>query len=621
MNKAAKAKDAWVIFLLISILALFYSPVFKNINNGFSSDDWYEKYCFLASARNTILHYHQFPFRSPLIDGGYPTVGHPYDDSLNPLFIFPLVLGENVGIRVMVFLLFMLGALGMFYLTRYVLGYNMPASFFSSSTFALCSYGACQFTEGNMERLYLYLAPWLMAFFIKSIKDPRFIVASALVLSVFIIKGVTAVSAIVFLSLLAFLYAVEHDGKKIRLRARPLILLCAIIGFSVALCAPKIFSAIGLLASKRQFIHFPFEDSYAAISRFSVDQGRVLSIKRLFESLLVKNSYLNAAGDFSQMYLGFIPVGLFFASILLFWKKSLRFVIILLVFMILASGSHSPIDLFKLLWLSHPFVHAIWKLDETFFLYIVLFISLISGSAFMLLSGPGKTGRVYRYSAVLLISLNIGTMFGANQRFLLHPDVGLKSEQFGQQLPFMARAPSFYQVKFNYPEKSKEDYFYLKANVGLVDFHQDLLIRIGNFTIPKFFVDREDFMYLPRLDKKARLNPAYRGEAFFTNAQNHLEISYFSPHEIRIAVAVDNPGLLVINQNYHKDWRVDRGPVISHEGLLAVSLQEKGRYQVVFRYVPVTFYAGCLVSCIALVSFVLILRSKESFKDKSGVPC
>lgn len=123
-------KDVLTIIFILIIVVIFYLPLFQNINSGFSNLDWEEKYCFMASFRQAVLEYHQFPLRSPFFESGYPTIGHPYDEALNPFSIIILIFGEVIGLKIIIFLIVIISSLGMFYLTRYTLRYNFWVLFF-----------------------------------------------------------------------------------------------------------------------------------------------------------------------------------------------------------------------------------------------------------------------------------------------------------------------------------------------------------------------------------------------------------------------------------------------------------------------------------------------------------
>ncbi|MFC1514747.1 hypothetical protein ACFL5X_02490 [Candidatus Omnitrophota bacterium] len=593
-----KRKDVLVVLFVLLIVAFFYSPLFQNLTLGFSSVDWYEKYCFTASLRKSVLEYHQFPLRSPFIGGGYPTIGHPYDESLNPFAVVSLVFGEVIGIKVIIFSIFIISALGMLYLTRYVLGYNRLGSFFSTMTFILSSWGGCQITEGNYEKLYLYFFPWLFAFFIKSRKDRRFIICSSLFLSLLVIKGIISLPAILFLFLFACLHSIERRGGKLKVDVSYVVIFFIVVGLSFALCAPKILSAIQLLGQRIGFVHFPFEDSYSDISHYaSVTTERALNLKRLYATLLLKQGYMVDGDDFFQMYLGYIPLTLFLVSSLIYWKRVFKLLILLTIFVIISFGSNSPIDLFGLLWRSNPFVRYIWKLDVAFSMYIFFIISLIAGRVFLLL------GRVQKYRvfsaclAVLISFISINNMFWPNRRFL--------KNQFSQEIPCYTSEESFFQVQLRDPEKTKDEYFYLLQNVGVTNYRQDVLIRIGSYAVERYSVDRGDYRHIASARGRLKLNPDYRGEAFFLDPANKAQIQKFSPNKIGIKAVVKKPDILVINQNYHKGWHASAGEISQHRGLLAVSLKEQGAYDLDLTYVPFEFYAGLFISLLTMAGIVL----------------
>jgi hypothetical protein len=186
--------------------------------------------------------------------------------------------------------------------------------------------------------------------------------------------------------------------------------------------------------------------------------------------------------------------------------------------------------------------------------------------------------------------------------------------QFNQRIPriprFSPKKP-FFQVQFNFPDKTKDDYFYIRQNVGLTDFHQDLLVKIGNHAIPKYFVNIGDYRYITKPEGRLTLNPEYKGEAFFLDGESQAWIAYFSPNKIHIKVTVKKPGTLVINQNYHKSWRASLGRVGSYQGLLAAELQKTGEYEVILTYVPVDFYAGLVISVIAIACLFALFKFKK----------
>ena len=89
------------------------------------------------------------------------------------------------------------------------------------------------------------------------------------------------------------------------------------------------------------------------------------------------------------------------------------------------------------------------------------------------------------------------------------------------------------------------------------------------------------------------------------NGSARAEQVYWSPNELRFTVDTPMENLLVINQNYRKEWRVNAGGMIEdHRGLLAVRLPP-GRHDVVVKYRPASFRIGANISIVTIVLLAL----------------
>lgn len=118
--------------------------------------------------------------------------------------------------------------------------------------------------------------------------------------------------------------------------------------------------------------------------------------------------------------------------------------------------------------------------------------------------------------------------------------------------------------------------------------------------MPKYFV---------ALPNTYRPNPAYRGEAFFEDSASAGSITaepMFRPNSIAVSVDVKAPSLLVINQNFHRDWHTDHGALLERDGRLALQLEETGKYAIHLRYHPRSFYAGLTVTISSLLALVWV---------------
>lgn len=157
---------------------------------------------YYRAQRQSILEYRQLPLRTPFFGGGYPLVANPLDGALNPFFIPALIFGEVIGLKINVFLAHIIGALGMYYLSRFILGYDILGALFSTFVFCL---------GGNLHRLlirgvtypplYYFFMPLLLALFIKAKENKRY-----LIYTIFLFAMMLTQLSLRFLVILTFLF-------------------------------------------------------------------------------------------------------------------------------------------------------------------------------------------------------------------------------------------------------------------------------------------------------------------------------------------------------------------------------------------------------------------------------
>ena len=555
-----------------------------------------------------------------------------------------LLFGAIEGTKITVFLIVLSGALGVFYLSRYQLRYNLPGSIFSTLAFLFCSWGPCQYMQSNYEKLYFYFLPLLLAFFIKSIQDKKFIFFAAVVTSIIVVSaGSVIVPVTIFFFLFACLHAVcRGKSHRIKLSIRFLTVFALIMLITFFISMAKILPMHQLLSRKDiPFIHFSYENDYSKVAKNIVATGRDVDLNKLYGWLFRSDSFRfiksvhfpaeygysmighklggkeegaspkNPLGwlfktgsftvtldrdDYTQMYFGYIPVILAALGCFFYWKKLWRYIILLVASIIISFGPHSPVDLFKWLWNVHPYVHSIWRLDEYFTFQIFFLIALISGSFFSVFDLEKRRKFLWLLIPVAIISLN--NMFWFNRRFLENRIYLRGSSEFSFQ-------KEFFNVKIKdyigFPEPYHIDqHYYLQSNIGLIDWLFGNLAIKTNVT-PRYLVKEGDSRFLPSEINTLEVNSAYRGEVFFLDEENHAQFGYFSPNKIQVNVQLQHPGALIINQNYHSSWRTDIGSLYNSNGLLAVALDKIGQYDITLVYFPLELYLGLVISIISLL--------------------
>lgn len=617
-------KESIAIILIVIIAASFYFPLIWGLSKTvINENDWWRNYYYAGLSRKTVIDYHQLPLRTPFMSGGYSFIGHPSDFSLSPLFVFILIFGEVIGLRILVFLIFISGALGMFYLTKYVLKYNLLGGIFSSLAFILCNWGAYEAADGNLQKLFYYFLPWLLAFFIKSKQDKRFIVFSVFILSLILLNNALILPPVI---LLLFLFSCFNSievkrGFKIKLNTVYITSLLLIVVVTCLLCAVKILPFLQLYSMKVNQ-NYPLNDySYAYVSHSVKTFGSCLDLARLNSSLFDPKFR-----NYSVMYFGYIPVIIFILSILFCRRGMLSYIIIFMVFTLIQFGPNSSIDLFKILWRLHPFGYSMWRLDKYFGFFSLFFISLIGGRFFSIFEGKKRSLLM---SGLLIIIISIANMYWQNR--LIFQDI------IYEKTPVFKKYDSFFQSEVKKVEIERDLPGYsgfkdirsyqpfwvlLNQNVGSSNLILHGTINIGEYAVPKYILEtgglKGECVYVKGYDNLSKYdtvdlissaigNPLYRGEVFTLNPENKAELIYFSPNEIKIGVKITNTDKIIINQNYHKSWKTNKGRLINYQGLLGIEFNNIGSYIVELKYRPLDFFVGLCISILTLIGLIRYL--------------
>jgi hypothetical protein len=142
----------------------------------------------------------------------------------------------------------------------------------------------------------------------------------------------------------------------------------------------------------------------------------------------------------------------------------------------------------------------------------------------------------------------------------------------------------------------------LERGIGTIDWYTGVLYP--NHAVPKYYVER---------DGSYSLNPAYRGECYWLETGEELTCQ-LSSHRIAARTGASRPGTLVVNQNFHADWRSMDGAPRSHDGLLAIHVPA-GRESVELTYRSTAFITGLWISA-AGMSLLLALYA---FQRRSAI--
>jgi len=587
---AKNYRDYFIAVTLFLIIILATSPLLKNFSNISTKDDYLISYSYEHYTIKSLLEFRQFPLWSPFFNGGYPIIAHPEASAATPWIFLFLFFGEVEGIKLSLILSVLIGALGMFYLTKSVLKFNNVGSTFSSLLFSFCGFNITILTEYWSQTIYFfYLLPLILATFIKSRENKKFLIITSLLMLPVLLRG--AISFIIlclFLALISFLNSVSRKEEKFIFNFDFIKNLFLILVLTSLMGMFKILPILQLLTKNIRAVH-----DYNILAFYCID------FKTLFDLLVNPQKILRVA---TRIYFGYIPILFCILSLLFYFKEIWKYGSILFIFIILSLGPNSPVDLLKLLW-QLPLYHSIMGITEYSFPVISFLISLLSGK-FLQIIDERKELKMLGLVLILAAFMSLVELSLLYQSSL--------KDLFNSPKPLPNSGNRFYQVKVipqnDYNSRAFLQYKNLFNNIGTINWNSDLPITTN--VQPKFIQDSNNsFKLFP--------NPSYKGEAYFLKAENRAEVEKVTSNLIAVKIDVKIPDRLILNQNSFPGWRCSIGKIKSYNGLLSVDILKKGESLVVFKFMPRSFYIGLLVSLITLEISVLYLLKLKAIKNNA----
>ena len=160
--------------LIFSVASLMFAfPVFKNINH-LGIHDWDQHLMYNAVPKQTILEFKQFPLWNPYYCGGNVMLANPQSSFLNPMFIFVLIFGEKIGLKLLILIYLIIGLFGMFLLAR-ELKISLFSSYLAAFLFMLSGLYAMHLSVGHTVWMQLALIPYVFLFYLMSLEKIRYV--------------------------------------------------------------------------------------------------------------------------------------------------------------------------------------------------------------------------------------------------------------------------------------------------------------------------------------------------------------------------------------------------------------------------------------------------------------
>jgi hypothetical protein len=549
------------------------------------------------AVRKSLIEHRAFPLRSHWFGGGYPTLGEPEDPALNPLVLLSVVFGSVMGPKLIAFVAALASALGTYALARYILEYTRWGALFSALTVGASLYLVDRMESGSLTDVcpaYIPLCMLLVGLSCRGRTAALFLLPFVLYTMVSDGKQAFFV-AMLYVALFCALDALPvfrtlaPETAARRADNRALQVLAVALGVTFLLGMVRLLPVLEFIGSKGGFMHL--EPQFHA--------GMAGAVGVAWQPLLERASAI--LGRWSIVTVGWLPIGLFLISACWFRRSMLPWVIAVVLSVWLALADNAPLNLFALLE-RLPVFNTI-KLPYKYFAFpLVLSVAVGSGQFFWLLR-RFKHRWLEHLCAVVLIAVGVG--------FLYPMMASAQRGTYTAEVPSWAHAQQaeFFNIQgLGLARKRTEPlravgYLNVLQGIGTVDWYAAL--PITESAIPRYFVNRAG-SYMP--------NPAYEGEAFFdeegreasaTDLPGSVAAASIGPNAITVDVTVRQTGILMVNQNYHRAWRTDRGELFERDGLIALRLHETGSYPIHLRYHPRSFVVGLAVSVLSIVGWVL----------------
>jgi hypothetical protein len=583
-----------VIFVIVTMTAL---PMLRSGQRINRNPDFYQYASRHEAVRKSIIEYHSVPLRSHWLGGGYPTIADPEDPTLNPLVLLTVLFGTTMGLKLIAYVALLTGGLATYAFTRSILGYTRFGALYSGLVYGTSLFIPMRLLGGNPNEVYAAFVPLcllLLGLACQGRKMP--IVILPVVFYTMLSDGkahsLMAMFYIGVLCLLAMIpsaNALSSGRDEPRWPAphhRPLKFFLLVMALTALISMMRILPAEELIRSRggiqQMLTSHPKEYESEFVHAYTVE--------RLWKEAV------SFDGRVGQVTIGWIPLVLSGVAFIAFFPHTLAWGLSLVLFVWLALAHRAPVDLLEPLW-NFPVFDTIYRPDKYFSFQIAFTIAVVSGRSLSLLEKL-RSRWLKRFIAIIVIVSAVG--------FLYPKARSVHGRTFTREAPVDELWPErgFFQVagmslpRYRRTPPRSLAYLNVGQNIGTIDWYTAIPIREN--AEPKYFVGPEN-EYIS--------NPAYRGEAFFdepAGAGSLTATPVFQPNSIAVSVEVTAPTILVINQNFHRDWHADHGEVFGRGGRLAVRLDDMGTYVVHLRYHPRSFYLGLAITMSSLLGVVWV---------------
>lgn len=570
-----KNKVSLFIFAVLSLF--FWHPILKNIF-FFGEMDWDQYFFWRIVSRDTLLRFKEFPFWNPYTNGGNVFFAHTHSFVLSPVHLLVLLFGAVAGVKLQIILFSFLGLVGMF-VAGSECGLKGISRLVPPVIYMFSSYMPLHIAEGHGEYIYVAVLPWLFFFFSKAQKSPVYICFTAIVFALTILGGGIDVLfiSIVVMGLISICFSIKKRSL------RPVLLLGIAFAASFFLSAVKLLPVLETLShdSRQVVSEEKVTASLLLASLFERDQSAYYQVSK-WTSPEESITYRGIEFEYGfHEYGAYIGLAVFFLFLLGVIRRREQWWIPVVGFCSLWIATGSLFDVSLWGWLHELPLYSSLRVPSRFILGFLFCVSLGAGYGFSCIQRKGKNS-LFKVFLLLLLLLIITDFYMVSNRlikdiFTIKPVPVARKDAFAQRyrgyndVPHLMRSNMFRMVQ---------------ENSGNLIGYDVLEIEQG-----RILCEGES---------------SYKGELYLAEGNGDLQVAWFSPNKIKGSVHLNTKDVLVLNQNYYKDWKAEvnghQVPVVSHNGLVSISMPE-GNNDFVIYFFSNSFLFGL---CVSGISFIIM---------------
>lgn len=482
---------------------------------------------------------------------------------MSPTFLFVLVFGTVVGLKLEIWFHLLFAMMGMFLLSR-KLGMGRYSSYLPPIIFMFSSMYVFHLTVGHTWFMAIAYLPYVIFFFLKGVQKARYGILSGAFIALMILEGgiYPAPHTALFLGIFSILLSLKCKSLA------PLKVLGIVILFTF------LFSAVKLIPTLEFFRDYPR----------LVESKDHLSPKMLYYIFFsraqnhdVRYPEIQRYGWWEYgSYIGFLPVVLWIIGSFLSFKKKWPLIFTGLTFFALALGDFGKLSPWY--FLHHVSVFNSHHAPSRFMIGFIFSMSLLAGVCLTKLEAHNfkkiRLNSVVSLGSILPIVFILCDLMSVNSKIF--------SEAFPYPAPSIKRNADFRQILGHHHKM----YPAFLQNKGTLNAYE-----------PTHFPTKAI----------AKTDPRYQGEVFLT-IKGEATISYWSPNKVIVKVRAESKGNLVLNQNFAPNWKVaNRKKVTSHNGLVSTNVTPEDE-QITFYYLPISFIVGIVISLSSIVLSAIVLN-------------